>query len=412
MDNLPLSLLMQSPESPVDSLQANTDRTASETLQAITHTKLSFQSQYAIPQGLSLRLLATASNQSPNIFPLTAYICHTESLELGLRLLVNNALQALDALYFAQSRQSRQLSHYWVLRVQAGSGKLTITDCGIGMTRADLINSIISGGTGLGIKNIVQKKKHFATLDESNPQEQDTESNAASDNDDSNDDDEEALPDEQDAIEETELGCMYSDLGGFFAAICALGVGVCVCTKSKFDDYYEAEIGLIGDAKAGQVESDKGVNASFDCFKIKRPHPEGTLLTVENGHDKFCHVRGESGTAVTIQLNEKAIQAGYADEEVLRPIFAKVVETTQYTVAFSSDPEAPSLIAAAAMEKDLLEESAKQDQDQPILEPDGALNPTTSDTDKSTHHCCQQSHSRKIQQQHNTVKESSRMFIF
>lgn len=74
--------------------------------------------------------------------------------------------------------------------------------------------------------------------------------------------------------------------------------------------------------------------------------------TADNGYGAFEDVRGESGTRVTIRLNQHAIHAGLLDEDKLRPIFAKILETSQYSVAFSSDEDAQAIIDASKREED------------------------------------------------------------
>ena len=74
--------------------------------------------------------------------------------------------------------------------------------------------------------------------------------------------------------------------------------------------------------------------------------------TADNGYGKFEDVRGESGTRVTIRLNQQAISAGLLDEDKLRPVFTKILETSQYSVAFSSDEDAHDIIDASKREED------------------------------------------------------------
>lgn len=69
---------------------------------------------------------------------------------------------------------------------------------------------------------------------------------------------------------------------------------------------------------------------------------EGTIPTVDNGYSGFSDVRGESGTRVTIY--------GTFDENVIRPLVAKIMATSQYTVAFAGDQDEASIIAASKLE--------------------------------------------------------------
>lgn len=77
---------------------------------------------------------------------------------------------------------------------------------------------------------------------------------------------------------------------------------------------------------------------------------EGVVPTADNGYDKFEDVRGESGTRVTIRLNQRAIDTGFLNEDRLKPFFAKILESSEYTVAFSTDPDAPDIIDASKRE--------------------------------------------------------------
>ena len=105
---------------------------------------------------------------------------------------------------------------------------------------------------------------------------------------------------------------------------------------------------------------------SFSRFSVVRPMKEGVRPTADNGFLAFADVRGDSGTKVAIRLNEKAIGAGLLEEQKLKPIFAHILETSQYTVAFSSDDDAPDLIDASRKEDE--DAAASQDKDE-LIEP-------------------------------------------
>lgn len=78
-----------------------------------------------------------------------------------------------------------------------------------------------------------------------------------------------------------------------------------------------------------QVDSDEN---PFSKFSISRPMDEGSKPTVENGFNSFADVRGDSGTRVTIKLNEAAINAGFLkEEEVLKPLLEKILEKSPYS---------------------------------------------------------------------------------
>jgi hypothetical protein len=112
--------------------------------------------------------------------------------------------------------------------------------------------------------------------------------------------------------------------------------------QSKFDDYYEFEVGRVS---AGSRDEE-----CFTRFTIVRPMREGVRPSVDNGYSAFEDVRGESGTRVTIRLNQRAVDAGLLDEDKLRHVLAKILETSQYTVAFSSDEDAQDVIDASQKE--------------------------------------------------------------
>jgi hypothetical protein len=290
-----------------------------------------------------------------------------ESLQEALTFLVGNSIEAMDAMYFAapaRIRKHASFQHRLCLRVRADDAAktLSITDLGVGMTRADVINSLGVGRAGL-LATSRQQAKEMADLaeedeetEEEDDMEETTEDDVESDDDEDEDEDDEGDESGQDdEISPESMPCRAVDLGGFYAALCALGTGVRVGTKSKFDDYYEFEVGLLSDAQ--------NVETAFREFCITRPREEGAELTVENGFDQFQDIRGDSGTCVTIRLNQDADDAGLLDEEKLKAIFQKIIETTQYTVAFSSDDEAQAIIEASKTEKVAAMELLKQASD-------------------------------------------------
>ena len=302
------------------------------------------------------------------------------------------------------------MAHRLCLRVHAcpENGTLSLTDLGAGMTRTDLINSLGIGRAGLlssttmtttatssssSSSTVTSKASSIVGTDDDDDDEEDH-STAADDEFDFDDDDDDEEEESTEADEETEtededgasldngrngdktyttimsapankdaqpppstakaatvhqpVDCRATSIGGFYAALCALGTGVRLCTKSKYDDYYEFQIGM------DVPITDEKYLESIKQFQVARPLEEGAVLSAENGFDQFHHVRGDSGTCVTIRLNQKAVDAGLLDEDKLKPIFLKIVETTQYTVAFSSDPNAQEIIDASKKEMDLL----------------------------------------------------------
>lgn len=110
--------------------------------------------------------------------------------------------------------------------------------------------------------------------------------------------------------------------------------------QSKFDDYYEFSYGKTP------------TETNYEQFTIRRPMSEGTVPTAGNGYDQFRDVRGESGTRVTIHC----VDSDWCTEEVIRPMVTKILETSPYTVAFSTDSDAKTIIEASKQER---EERAK-----------------------------------------------------
>jgi Protein of unknown function (DUF2009) len=156
--------------------------------------------------------------------------------------------------------------------------------------------------------------------------------------------------------------CTSSSIGGFYAAFCTLATAVTVRTKSKFDEYYEFRIAPVKVIE--QLHNNPNdciaTKLSYSTFEIRRPYPEGTVLNVTTGQNRFDDVRGESGTSVCFKLNQKAIDAGLLQEqEILKSIFLRIVESTEYTVAFSTDiAQAKEIIFASAVEDAYLAEKA------------------------------------------------------
>jgi hypothetical protein len=337
-----------------------------ETLVPPTPVQHVSRAKYPIPEPLVRRLkagilLPVSAEAAPNVATADASSTATprvvESLQEALTFLVGNSIEAMDAMYFAapaRMRKHASFQHRLCLRVRADSAAktLSITDLGVGMTRADVINSLGVGRAGLLASSRRQKSKEMAELEadleeevdeteEEDDMEETTEGDDVESDDDEDDEGEESEADDEGSPES--MPCRAVDLGGFYAALCALGTGVRVGTKSKFDDYYEFEVGLLSDAQ--------NVETAFQEFCITRPREEGAELTVENGFDQFQDIRGDSGTCVTIRLNQDAVDAGLLDEDKLKPIFQKIIETTQYTVALSSDDSAQAIIEASEKEK-------------------------------------------------------------
>jgi hypothetical protein len=158
---------------------------------------------------------------------------------------MDNSISALDQWYFGNLPSVRQaLTHRTCLRVSMDplQHTLTITDLGIGMTRADLINLL---GVGRPMANTPRQRK---TKQKQRIASRSTSSSTISSEDDEDDyeddtDDEEEEGQVQQAAAAAEaaaedpqqplLRCKTNDIGGFYAAVCALAVGVKVSTKVR-----------------------------------------------------------------------------------------------------------------------------------------------------------------------------------
>ena len=116
--------------------------------------------------------------------------------------------------------------------------------------------------------------------------------------------------------------------------------------QSKFDDYYEFEVGEPLRSGAGTSE------CSYETFEIVRPMGEGDRPTVDSGFDRFEDVRGDSGTRVTLRVNDDFERAGLLNENKLRPMLTKIFETSQYTLAFSSDGDTERIVGASKLEEE------------------------------------------------------------
>lgn len=283
-----------------------------------------------------------------------------ERAENALQELIRNCFVAIDDVFFSTSPSQRNhpaFQHRLCIRISTcqTTKTLSITDNGSGMTRSDLINSLgigsrISSKTARVIRALSSNQKQPKTkngnvfdseLDEDTDVD-DITSTSSSDTDDDDDYDTKnvVMKDEESTLEDMVYGdennkqdgsdiasinlpCRAQDIGGFYAALCALGTEVEIGTKSKFDDYYVFKLG-------------KDEQNNFSQFMISRPMQEGTKPSISNGFDKFSDVRGESGTRVTISLNEDAINAGLCKEEVLKPILEKALESSSYSVLLQS----------------------------------------------------------------------------
>ena len=316
-------------------------------------------------------------------------------------------------------RNKPSFAHRLCLRVSTSKANktLTITDLGSGMTRADLINSL---GVGRSLSHRAKSaSNHLAALasdsaavsaggrkedendhddsdDDEEEEEEDSEDETESDDEyeSSSEDDEEESEDtsQKSQIDSTpksiHLPCKKKDIGGFYSALCALGTSIQVCTKSKFDDYYEFQVAPISTTMNNPTEQ-------YDKFTITRPMEEGSRPTLHNGFTHFSDIRGDSGTKVVITLNSKAIEAGFLEEQnVLKPFFSKILETSQYSVAFSTDDtKSVKAIIQASDEEDRDMEASKHE---------------NNDIDDKDFESSVDENSNHIPSTHNTVLERSK----
>jgi hypothetical protein len=69
---------------------------------------------------------------------------------------------------------------------------------------------------------------------------------------------------------------------------------------------------------------------------------------------------------VTIVLKPEL--EGWLDEDKLRPIFTKIFETSQYTVAFSSDQDSQEIIGASHKEDEAIVDAQDEEEFDPADE--------------------------------------------
>jgi hypothetical protein len=223
-----------------------------------------------------------------------------ETQEIAVAQLLKNAWSALDRMYFQSKssiRQATWFAHRMCVRIsiipvhtietqnqngdtcQMFHNAISVTDCGVGMTRSDLINSLGIGRTSrrvnaigrhlLGNRKISKDETTFGLdcNEESSHQEElsqnvservdcveesvetsETEEDFHDDHEYENSDDIEDETDREDndgstsdeCLENSDMiiiPCRETDIGGFFAAVCALGVGVTIGTKVRIHGY-------------------------------------------------------------------------------------------------------------------------------------------------------------------------------
>lgn len=109
---------------------------------------------YPLPQPLAVLLQAAVG--APDNANCERQV---ESHSTGLAQLFENAMEALDRLYFGTAprvRDARWFHHRTCLRLHVTGKSLTVTDLGSGMTRADLINAL---GIGRFSPRVVQQQE-------------------------------------------------------------------------------------------------------------------------------------------------------------------------------------------------------------------------------------------------------------
>jgi len=300
------------------------------------------KASYPIREPLA-RILQCAMSSESNANANANYECVKDSYKDAISNLISNAFQALDAMYFqtASSRRNQaSFAHRLCIRIHLFGNELSITDYGCGMTRADLINILGVGGTSISHRSA----KAAFILKKQQQQTNDIITNDDDDDDIFTEDEEDdtvsyipqgqTRPQGQQPLSPSILspksgklmvGCTSKDIGSFYAALCSLGTKVNVGTKSKFDEYYEFEVNWSSN--------------NYEQFTITRPLDEGVQPSFETKRygDSFHHVRGESGTRVTITLFESLLPA--LSEEAIKAILHTIFETSQYRYAFSTDDD-------------------------------------------------------------------------
>ena len=123
--------------------------------------------------------------------------------------------------------------------------------------------------------------------------------------------------------------------------------------QSRFDDYYVFELSN---------------ESAFSSFKIMRPMKEGMVPTTTNGYDQFTDVRGDSGTKITIHLNNAAIAAGLLNQDsTLKPLLTKFLESSPYIMVLEdfcvNESERRHTIAASQTKIDDIETNHESEED-------------------------------------------------
>jgi len=327
--------------------------------------------------GISLENEDEHSTESKVLPPMEIEV---ESKSEALQHFIQNCFLAIDDVLFStpsSQRQRQSFQHRQLIRISTDetNNTLTITDLGSGMTRSDLINSLGVGSRlsshALHTARAVEKHIHGQNEDKTGINDNGDDSSLSGNDSVSSTSSEESQDGPANDIAEMDINheknneksniikipCRAKDVGSFYSALCALGLEVEIGTKSKFDDYYVFK--LPSDSKSvtgiGTLKHNR-----FSHFSISRPMHEGVKPTIENGFEKLTDIRGDSGTRVTITLNESAVQAGFLkEEEVLKPMLEKFLEASPYSVVLDkccTEEQRKEIIDASRREKDDFEQ--------------------------------------------------------
>uniref|UniRef100_A0A7S3VBU6 Non-canonical E2 ubiquitin-conjugating enzyme C-terminal domain-containing protein n=1 Tax=Chaetoceros debilis TaxID=122233 RepID=A0A7S3VBU6_9STRA len=358
---------------------------------------------YPIAQPLAtiLKVAIDGQKQQPQQQPQVNQV-DVESKEDALQHFIRNSFVAMDDMYFAtppSHRNKESFQHRLAIRISTNEANktLTITDYGSGMTRSDLINSLV--GSRLSSKAIAAARAlDVKSTSQSNSKDEEEEGESSSDSEDESSTDDTNSDDDDDDDESSEDGtglgihrksqqnssdgsgndngngngssnnphrvpCQADDIGGFYAALCALGEQVEIGTKSKHDDYYIFKLPADGNSNDNGGDGSNSTNSNkFSQFSISRPMEEGVKPTPTTGFSSFTDVRGDSGTKLTITLNQSSIDAGFLkEEEVLKPLLGKFLQASPYTVVLDhccTDVERKDVIHASQREMEELEAAA------------------------------------------------------
>jgi len=269
---------------------------------------------YAIPLSIARPLIKNNIANKTNLpAPSIAVAC-----------LLQNALQSLDEYTFnapaissSPNKRSRRsaanAAHRKCVRINFDktNGVLSITDYGVGMTRADLINCLGVGGEKVALAPVVPQTEN-----------------------DFDDEDDSTFSQPGGGID-----ISPEALGGFYSALASIGSSVQVGTKSKYDEYYTFEVGPRFD-EVESVEEER----TMDKFYISKDLPEGTLPSIHNGFEAFSAVTGEAGTRVSIKLTPPALlDPLFSTPSSLQSLVETIFDSSDYNYIFGDSEEASKI---------------------------------------------------------------------